>query len=408
MTLLHLRKEEKQSGIKLHMISTIEKERSMKRLFLCILLAAVSTSLAWAQGEAALAIVEDSLIITSVPLRSGSTVDLHAKIFENVSSTCQAGVGNTVLAIHGPLMTANSWRNYAYALLDNSQNMVWDGATITGNICRFVALDLPGHGRSSFPAGGNLMYGDLLLEDYVQAIFAGMNRLRTIQVRPTILIGHSTGGLLVEMMQDTLIKQGRNQMGREYNLRSVYDIRNVILLAPAPPGNFRWPTAEDPGGITGWQQFINIDPQYGLYFLLDYPAWTGFLFLGMNGDLAPSIPSATEAAQQQYISPEPLSIFLEASNFGPLHRPSVAPGIFAPNRGTKLYLVGYENDTLMALVDHAGVYRHLTYDNTRSRYAVVGGPESVHGIHVGNAVLLLKRLEGQVEIPYMIGDDIKP
>jgi pimeloyl-ACP methyl ester carboxylesterase len=394
--------------IKLHMMSTTKKEQSMKRLFLCMFLAAVCMSFAWAQVGPGLQIVEDSLIMTKIPMRSGSTVDLHAKIFENISSNCQAGIGNTVVAIHGMWHTANTWRNLAYALLDNSQDVVWDGAMLSGNICRFVALDLPGHGRSSYPTGGSLTFGDLVAEDYVGAIFAGMDRLRAINIRPTILISHSIGGLLIEMMQDTLIKQGKDRLGREINLRSAYGIRNVVLLNPAPPGGFPWGQVDNPAALAAFQSYIFMDPRQGMYILPDYIGWISFMFGGADGKLSPSTPSASEVALQQYISPEPLSILLQAANFGPLRRPSVAPGIFTPFRGTKIQMVVGENDAIFKPTENEAVYRYLTYDNSKARYVVVDGPESVHDLYIGNAGLLLKRISGQIVIPNVVGDDIEP
>jgi hypothetical protein len=65
-----------------------------------------------------------------------------------------------------------------------------------------------------------------------------------------------------------------------------------------------------------------------------------------------------------------------------------------------------ENDGIFNPKENEAVYRHLTYDNSKKRYVVVDGPESVHAMFIGNADLLLKRINGPIEIPNVVGGDV--
>jgi pimeloyl-ACP methyl ester carboxylesterase len=375
----------------------------MKHLFLCILLVALFTPLTLAQAEFDPQIVEDSLIMTQVPMRSGSTVDLHVKIWENVSPNCWAGFGNTVLAFHGITETASIWGNIASAVLNNYQDKSWDGALISGNICRFVALDMPGHGRSSFPTGGSLLFGDMVVEDWAVAAFAAMDRLKAINVRPTILMGHSAGGLLIEIMQDTLLKQ---RMGA--CLRKTYGIRHAILLAPAPPAGFPLSFFEDPAFGASVQPFIFLDPKFGAYFLMPPLGWIVPIFSGVDGKVIASAPTVDEVISRQYQSPESMGVLLQLASYGPFRRPSVDAGIFAPFRGTNLRMVAFENDIIVRHQEVQPVYRYLTFDDSNARYVVVKGTESVHGMLISDAAMLLEKTSDQIGIPLVIGDSIKP
>lgn len=363
----------------------------MKRIFLALFCLACLGSIAWAQLESNPGVAEFDLSLSSIDIRLGSTVDMHAKIYENTSSDCFPSLGNTILAIPGWMETANTWRPLAHSLFKN-ETKVWNGVLTTGNICRIVALDMPGSGGSSLPTG-NLVFGDLTLQDYATSILGSLDRLRTINVRPGIIMGHEQGGLLVQMMQETLLANGTS-------LRRAYSIRSAVLLASAPPQGSSWRFFDslDPDTLAG---YVQSDPVNGSYLVMPDNDWIAFFFVGINGLVHPGSPIAEQINDLGYKSSAPLAASLQLANIFPFVRPAVEGGIFQPANGTMLQMVAYENDPIVRPEESLALYAYLTYDNTSARHAVVNRADGVHGLHMADPGLLLSRIAGVVEIPYV-------
>jgi hypothetical protein len=178
----------------------------MKRALYLLFAFGLMCSAAWAQDEGTPLISESNLLMKAVTLRPGTTADINIKVYENLSGTCQATLGNTVLAIPGVMHTAATMGPFAKTMIQIFENKVWAGFMVSGNICRVLSIDLPGHGLSGLPQG-NIKFGEMVLEDYMAAIFGSLDRLRAIGVKPSILIGHDVGGLMVQMMQQDLLSR---------------------------------------------------------------------------------------------------------------------------------------------------------------------------------------------------------
>ncbi|ETW93981.1 MAG: hypothetical protein ETSY1_36865 [Candidatus Entotheonella factor] len=347
----------------------------MKHLFLATTIAA----LFFIPGALALAMpnTDHNMMIEDVELRPGVEVDIHVRVFVNEDAPCQS---RTFFAVHGFAHTANTWRPLAEALFDNNP---------TGPVvCRVAAINLPGRGNSTLPT--NLSYSELLLDDHVTAILATLDGLRLQGVRPRTLVGHSQGGLLLQMAQQRLIDAGTS-------LRRQFRIRDAILLTSAPPAGIAWDFLESGAAGTIISQFLTNDPALGQVVDIPDAAFPGIFFTDLANNLASGAPTPAQVASRGYNAPEPLSATLQLVGSAPFDRPSVDARIFAPRRGTRLFMATYEQDVLFSPNENAQLYRHLTGDNNERRLQVVNGPETVHDMHLSDPDGLLAAVAGTIE-----------
>jgi len=94
----------------------------------------------------------------------------HVQCFEPAAGSASA---QTVLLLHGTGAASHSWRGLAPLL---------------GRSCRVLAPDLPGHGFTSMPPAR-----ELSLPGMARAVSA---LLRTLDVSPSIIVGHSAGAAI--------------------------------------------------------------------------------------------------------------------------------------------------------------------------------------------------------------------
>ena len=156
------------------------------------------------------------LFLEKVKLRPGVKCDIHLKVFVNDE---QPRFGKTVFAISGWVHSAQSWDEYAEALFAHP----FKGARTS----RLVAIDQPGRGLSSLPT--KISFGELLLDDYVTAILAALDRLPAHGICPQEIIGFSQGGMLVQMVQEHLLDSGSS-------LFEEYGIFRAVLLGTGASG----------------------------------------------------------------------------------------------------------------------------------------------------------------------------
>ncbi len=316
------------------------------------------------------------ITIEDVELRPGVEVDIHVEVFVNEAAPCQS---RTFFAVHGFAHTAATWQPLAESLFDNNP---------TGPVvCRIAAINLPGRGNSSLPSG--LSYSELVLDDHVTAILATLDALRLQNVRPRSLIGHSQGGLLLQMAQQQLIDAGTS-------LRRQFRIRNAILLASATPAQIPWEFVNSGAASTVISQFLTNDPTLGQVIDIPDAAFPGVFFSDLNGNIASGAPTPAQVASRGYNAPAPLFATLQLVGEAPFSRPSIDAGIFAPRRGTRLFMATYEQDVLFRPNESAQLYRRLTRDNNRRRFKRVNGPETVHDLHLSDPDGLLAAIAGKI------------
>ena len=314
------------------------------------------------------------LTLQDVMLRPGVSVDLHVKVFvdENRRATsCTAS--KTALAVAGFAHTAATWEPFAEALFEAHPRTV----------CRLVALDLPAHGASALPTGG-LLFGDLTLDDYATALLGALGRLAEHGIEPRSLIGHSQGGMLIQMAQQRLAEQERT-------LRDAFGIREVVLLAPTLPKGLPWAFADNGTASSILAQFLVLgDPALGTHFRIPNAVWPAVFFSNLHGQVASGAPTDADVAARGFNAPEPLLSALQLVGAPPFgQRPTIDAGIFSGRHGSQLAVIGFEHDQLVRPEEAAALFEYLTAGRNGRKFAVVSGQDAVHDLYISDPAALL-------------------
>jgi pimeloyl-ACP methyl ester carboxylesterase len=317
--------------------------------------------------------VSSDILLSNVELRPGVAGDVHLHVTSSPNPHCQ---GRSILAVHGALSDAASWENFAQAAFAAPHG--------DNTVCRFVAIDLPGHGQSSVPAG--ILFGDITLHDYVSAVAAALDHLADQGLGVNTVMGHSQGGMVLQLLQQRLVDEGSS-------LRSAYDVRRATLLAAVPPRAIPWAFPTNPGAaVLG--QFVSFDPALGVHVSVPSEVWRPLVFSTPTGALAANAPSVEEITARGYASPEPIATLAELLGTPPFARPDVAAGIFAPGLGTQLDVVSFENDAIIRPNESGPQYMYLTGQSTSHGFTVVHGADATHGLIISNPREILDALQG--------------
>ena len=303
------------------------------------------------------------VVFPDVALRDGVTVDLRLTVYLN--NDRRGRDGGTVFAVHGMSHTAATWEPMAEALFQRSGHRP--------NPSRLVALDLPGHGLGSQPSGA--LFGELTLDDYVSAVIAALDRLRDLGVRPRTILGHSLRGIMTQFAQGRLATSGTS-------LRRAYGVKNAVLFGTAVPEPI--PTPGINLGVI-LAPFMTFTPELGPHVALPPPLWQRFLFSDLSGQPGAETPSVADIVARGYVAPISVAMIQQ---LGP-PRPSIEAGLFDQGSGTVLTLVGFEQDTIIRPELLPVLYEHLTGEVAGHHVVVVGGPASVHDMHISDPAALL-------------------
>jgi len=324
---------------------------TQKTAFACFVSALALSTILGSPAAAEAPPVGQDIVFADLALRPGVEVDLHLRVFGTVDKDCQ-------VAVHGFIHTADSWQRYADAV----------GGCV-------LALDLPGRGGSSLPRG--LLYSDLLLEDHVTGILAVLERLRQeLDIEPTTLVAHSQGGLLLQMAQQRLVAQGSN-------LERAHDIRDVVILASAPPHGLPAELFDSGAGLGLFLSFLVEDPLAGPIIALPAAIFPALIFTNASGDLAAGTPTPEEIVSNGWNAPgEPLLATLQLAEGQGFVRPAVDAGVFRDE--PRLRVVTFEEDLIIQAAENVLLYRYLTGDETGHCLAVIGGPDAVHDMYVAD------------------------
>lgn len=364
-----------------------------------------------------------NITLHGVELREGVTSNITLRVFVNEKKPSS---GKTIFIVPGWTQTANTWGPFAEAIFNDTQH--------GPKVSRVVVIDMPGHGNSALP--DNLVFGDLTLDDYAQATLVSLERLRKgYHIKPKTIIGHSQGGLIVQMMQQSLKDEGTN-------LEKELGIKKVVLLASVVPREINWSYRYapyfDPATLAnfflveGWNNPYNpynpdelpLVAEFGVHWRLPDPIWREFFFTKLDDGLVSSkAPTPEEIAEKGYNAPEPLfatlqlvgielfgTPFVDWPPYGPEDfrlnddvRPSVDANIFDKKSGTALQIVSYTQDTLVRPEESRLLYEYLTgKDNGKDKDVVVIGAneshDAVHNLHTSDPEYLLDNIAGKVKI----------
>jgi pimeloyl-ACP methyl ester carboxylesterase len=317
---------------------------------------------------AANAHAQSDLTLPAVPLRPGVTADVHFAVHE-AAAPCD---GRVVLAVHGVAHSAASWEPFA-------ERVLADGlAGLT--VCKLVAMDLPGHGASGLPTG-RVRFGSLTLRDYVAALRASLERLPALGIMPDTLLGHSQGGLLIQLTQKALLTQGASLQG--------LGITEAVLLASVGPRQVPWEFVDSGAAVPILARYIRVNRALGLHVAIPDAAWPSVFFSDLTGTVVGAPPAADVA---RYNSRESLVSSLQLVGLG-FRRPSVPAGVLAPAHGTRLTVIALENDSLIRPHENTLLYEHLTGQPAGAAVRVVFGPGAIHDMHVADPDGLLAAVE---------------
>src|SRR5262249_21714828 len=147
----------------------------------------------------------------------------------------------------------------------------------------FVAIDLPGHGKSAPPVGA--LFGELGLQDYVATVLGTLDRLKERGIRASALMGHSMGGATVLLTQQTLVQRGQS-------LREAYAVAPVVALAPGAWVPDTTPAVtQSPAVGAAFAQFQVVDPTLGPCLRIDAAALQVLAWSRPDGSLPPGAPT---------------------------------------------------------------------------------------------------------------------
>jgi pimeloyl-ACP methyl ester carboxylesterase len=277
--------------------------------------------------------------------------------------------GKTVLAIPGWTHTAETWEPFAEELFKCKEC----------GISRVIAIDLPGHGKSSIsPATA---FGFLTFDNYVTAVIEVIDKLKTEKIYPEIIIAHSQGGLITQVTQ------------QKYDLKRC-GFKTAILLAPVVPRELKWNFLDTLNPAVLMPYFST----EGLYFLLPDFLWRAMFFTNaMTGEIAQSTPSEEIISANGYNTSEPLMSTLQLIgydfNLQPDigMRPSINPGIF---NTLNLWVIGYDQDTLVRSEECELLFKYLSKDRKGGLIEIsnMAGHETVHDLHISDPGFLLDEM----------------
>jgi pimeloyl-ACP methyl ester carboxylesterase len=324
--------------------------------------------------------VARDVYLDGVEMRPGVQADIHLRVLGDGNDDC-----GTILAVHGAASNGNSLTGFGAAILAAGDPQ--DGE----RVCRFIAMDLPGHGLSSPPTGALL--GELGYSDYVAAVVGTLDRLQDRGVQVATLMGHSLGGAVVSLIQQRLVDQGTS-------LRAAYGVEHVVLLAPGLwPGDSSCALCQNQqiGAVLG--QFEVNDPALGLVAEIPPAVFLALVWSKPDGTIATNAPTPAELAVSGIISVESVTALMDALGT-PVHpRVNIAPGIFAPDVGTRLDIVSFQQDTLVLPSENEALYQYATGESPSHGWMTVDGANAVHGDPVSDPGGLLAAISGFVKWP---------
>jgi pimeloyl-ACP methyl ester carboxylesterase len=314
----------------------------------------------------------------NVTLRGTGSATIHASVYNNPQNK---GVA-TILAVHGLTERATMFGPLADAIFADS--------ILKLAVKRIVSIDLVAHGDSSPPTlPSPLKFGDMTIEDNISVVIQSIDALRSKNMGPKVIMGHSMGGLAIQGVQEALLAQNSSL--------AAHGVLGAILIAAVPNASVHW---TQPPPNPNQSQFVVNDPVLGT--ILDVPAsianQTG-AFTNLQGQLVPNTPSAQTFVTNDWSSPEPITTALELSGtMAPQIRPSARQNAFATSKGTILSVLSFSQDVLAPAVDQPALYTYLTgiQANGNSLYRPIATSDAVHSMYISNPTGLLTALKNGV------------
>jgi pimeloyl-ACP methyl ester carboxylesterase len=305
----------------------------------------------------------DSERVLDISLRSGVQSSVHVQVRENSRYRGRC-IGPTLAFVHGLAHSASTWN----PLVDEMF-----AAGPRGMACKALLIDLPGHGESPLPSG--LSYGELLVDDYVTAVIGALEGLRSQGLRPSALVGHSMGGLIVEGVQARLLASGSS-------LSRHLGIQLAVLLSPSPAAEHPWQFADSGAAAATAAAFLVADPLRGLVLRLDAPSFGFLFFTNFSDQFSPGTPTPTQIADRGWNVDEAAYAGSQIVGAPPFSRLSVGERPFALRHGTALLFVNPSQDKFNLRPEAEAAYVQLTGDTRKLGFIPLDDEFAVHDMHV--------------------------
>jgi len=318
------------------------------------------------------------ITLPDIAIRADVNADVNVHVTANTDESCRhsdTNMDGTFVVIHGITHTAATWGPFTEAVIKRSGK--------EKPVCNILAIDLPGHGKSGLP--GNMLYGDLSFEDYVESVKGTLAKLTAIGYRVGNLIGFSHAGYMLQLVQQSLLDEGSS-------LRQAYGVRNTIFFASSLPTPLAWPFADSGAGADFITQFYRFDPVLGTNVDIPDDVWPSLWFVNAAGKLVSGAPTPELVTAKGYNAAESAVIVSQLLAVPPYVRPSVRAGVYAKRYGTELMLVTYSNDIYISPEESKTLYLHLTEDPSYAGYLLIEDETAVHDFHMAQPAKLVRIL----------------
>jgi pimeloyl-ACP methyl ester carboxylesterase len=306
----------------------------------------------------------DTFTVKARPASYGNPA-VYVQIHTDTLSNTNPGYGGVVvLTVHGLAHTGNSFVPGAQQLFDHPP---------TGTrVKKVINLNLPNRGGSGLPFGNPAVkFGNLNVEDYARVLLGTLDYYKSSGDKPTVLIGHSMGGLVIQTSQEQLLAQGKS-------LRGKYGVTGSVVLASGSPSAVPDPFLESGAGLGLLSFYTQTSPVLGTYISIDPESFLTFFFTtDASSDFAPGTPTIAQLAAAGYKSDESEAAAIQTVGLAAM-RPTVRSGAFAPWRGTTLYVMVGNHDPFNDPAQHANLYQYLTGDSSLGNFIVINDPYAVH------------------------------
>lgn len=286
--------------------------------------------------------------------------------------------GRIALFVHGLAHTGISWQNMVNELFANPPNGV--------RIKKVIVVNMPNRGGSGLPYGDCVKFGELDIDDYAEVLIGTLKHFEGSNSEPTIIVGHSMGGLVIQSSQEHLLSKGTS-------LREKYNIGNVILLASASPSAVLDPFLESGAGLGLLSFYTFNNPSLGDFVSIDEESFLFFFFSNFNGEFAPGTPTPVELNSLGYKADESLAAAIQTVGTADL-RPIVRPNIFTETTGTRCFVMVGNNDQFNDPAQHQALYEYLTGDPTLSGFRLIDGEFAVHDQYITDPAAIIDAFEG--------------
>ena len=194
------------------------------------------------------------------------------------------------------------------------------------------------------------------------------------------------GGIILGMAQKQLLAQGTDLLRQ-------YGIKDVIMIAPAPPAQVQGWRA-DPASIDLTPWTVSNDSTMGTYIKFPAKFTLNNCFKNLSGVTVPGAP-VEYLADPILSANESMKVVQEIFGKPPFSkRPMVDSGIFDWRHGTSLSVIGFSQDAIYTPEGQRGIYKYLTGDPSGGLFSghrcfFVDSPDAVHAMFYSNPAALI-------------------